>query len=141
MIKPGVPEVGATAVMTPQEAAQQPGGATPSVYGIVRYDAQPNTTDGPIYTADGEGVILAGLFAVNTTDADATIAVDVHRVTFAAVEPLVTDVTVPAMAVRPILRMGFMALGGILLQPGDSLHVTASAAMASALTSNQGGDA
>jgi hypothetical protein len=126
-------------VMASRDAAQLRNGETPAVFAVVRYDAQPSITNGPIYTADGDGVILSGLFAINTTNTDAVIAVTVHRGVSGAVDPLVADVRVPAGTAGPVLRMGFMALGGILLQPGDSLHVSAEAAPPSALTNNQGG--
>ena len=93
--------------------------------GLIHYSGQPGTSDGALITASSD-LILTGLVASNATGGAATVSVSLHRAN-GQVETFATALPVAAGAAEQIVNNSLMALGGVLVRNGDSLHGSASA--------------
>lgn len=93
--------------------------------GLLHYNSAPASSDATLYTAPST-VVVAHVVAVNPTALPATVSLSVHRSlsgvteTFAASQPLA-----PLSAAELVYDPG-EEMGGIELNPADTLHGSAS---------------
>jgi hypothetical protein len=106
-------------------------GASPTAY---LYNGQPGTSDAALYTASGSPAAFPNLVAVNATSGAVTVSLSVHRAVSGVTETICSALSVPAHGAVSLLDDHELALEEVLLEPGDSLHGSASAATSVTVT-------
>jgi hypothetical protein len=106
-------------------------GASPAAY---LYNGQPGTSDAALYTASGSAVVFPNLVAVNATSGAVTLSLSVHRAVSGVTETICDTLSVPAHGAVSLLDDHELFLGGVELEPGDSLHGSAGAATSVTVT-------
>jgi hypothetical protein len=99
-----------------------------------QYNGQPGTSDAALVTASGTPKTFANLVAVNATGAAVTLSLSVHRSVSGVVETIANALSIPANSAVSLLDDHELALEEVELEPGDSLHGSASAATSVTVT-------
>ena len=89
--------------------------------GVIRYNAQPATTDAALYTSSGVTTI-SHIVAINATGGASTITLSVHRSLSGQAEVIAAAKPVPATSAVELVYDPNLALNEIVLDNGDSLH-------------------
>lgn len=95
--------------------------------GLLHYDAQPASSDAALFTASATTPV-AHVVAVNGTPSAATVSLSVHRSLSGEVETFAASLPLAALSAAELVYDPSEELGEIVLDPGDSLHGSASGA-------------
>jgi hypothetical protein len=98
------------------------------------YNGQPATSDAALYTASGSTKTFANLIAVNATSGAVTLTLSVVRALSGVTETICSALSLPTHSAVTLEWDTDEELGAIVLDPGDALHGSASAATSITVT-------
>ena len=98
------------------------------------YSGQPGLTDAILFTSVANGSTISKIFAVNATGAAVTVTLTIHRVISGNIDTIASAVSVAANTMVEITQDRLLALGEYVLENGDTLHGSASAAASVTVT-------